>query len=80
MPPRIARLAGLGAYAASLGLLLVFALLLFGTRGSRFAGMDATMRMMTWIAVGGVIVALVLVHVMFARKLLDVARDLRDVP
>lgn len=80
MPPRIARLAGLGAYAASLGLLLVFALLMFGTRGSRFSGMDATSRAMTWIAVGGVIVALVLVHVMFARKLLDVARDVRDAP
>lgn len=80
MPPRIARLAGLGAYGATLGLLLVFALFVFGTRRTQFSGMDGTMRAMSWIAVGGVFVALILVHAMFGRKLLNVSKEVHELP
>lgn len=74
MPPHIARLAGLGAYAASAGFLLLAALFVFATRPTPFSGMDSTMRAMTWIAVIGVIVALVAVHLMLGRRLLKLAR------
>lgn len=78
MPPKIARLAGLGALGASAGLLALFALVVFVTRGTPHSGMDAAMRAMTWIAVGGVIVALVAVHVMIGRRLLNVAAGRRE--
>lgn len=78
MPPHIARLAGLGAYAASVGLLVLAALFVFATRPTRFSGMDPTMRAMTWISVIGVIVALVAVHVMLGRRLLKLARGERE--
>jgi hypothetical protein len=78
MPPRIARLAGLGAIGASAGLLALLALLVFGTRPTEYSGMDGTTRWMTWIAVAGVILALVAVHVMLGRRLLNVARELRE--
>lgn len=78
MPPRIARLVGLGAYAASAGLVALAALFMFVTRPTRFSGMDSTMRAMTWIAVIGVIIALVAVHVMLGRRLLKVASGERE--
>lgn len=78
MPPRIARLAGLGALGASAGLLALLALLVFGTRPTPSSGMDGTTRVMTWIAVVGVILALVAVHVMIGRRLLNVAKELRE--
>jgi len=78
MPPHIARLAGLGAYAASAGLLLLAALVVFGTRPTPFSGMDSTMRAMTWIAVIGTIVGLVAVHVVLGRRLMKLARGERE--
>ena len=74
MPPHIARLAGFGAFAASAGFLALAALFMFATRPTPFSGMDATMRAMSWIAVIGVIVALVAVHLLLGRRLLKLAR------
>ncbi len=74
MPPRIARLAGLGAFAAAGGLTLVFLLFVFITRPTPFAGMDATLRFIAWLSVAGVILALLGVHLVIGRQLLAVAR------
>lgn len=80
MPPRIARLTGLGALGASAGLVVLYLLFAFATRPGAHAGMDATNRVLTWLSVGGVVLALVLVHVLLGRRLLAIARGDRDVP
>ena len=74
MPPRIAKLAALGAFGACGGLAAFYALFLFVTRPSGFAGMDPTLRFIAWFSVAGVIVALLGVHVVFGRQLLALAR------
>lgn len=80
MSPRIARLAGLGALGAAAGLLLLFLLLVFGTRPALYAGLDGTQRLLTWIAFGGIIAALIAVHVLIGRQLLAASRGERPAP
>lgn len=74
MPPKFAKLAGLGAFGAGAGLLALFAFLVFLTRPMRTGGIDTTNAIVTWIALGGLFVALILVHVMLGRRLLVLAR------
>ena len=74
MPPKYARLAGLGAFGAGAGLLALFAFLVFLTRPAPLGGIDATNAIVTWISLGGLFVALILVHVMIGRRLLMLAR------
>lgn len=74
MPPKYARLAGLGAFGASAGLLALFAMLVVLTRPARLGGIDATNAMVTWISLGGLFVALILVHVMIGKRLLQLAK------
>lgn len=80
MSPRIARLAGIGALAAGAGLVVLFVLFAFSTRPGAYAGMDDTSRVLTWLSVGGIVVALVAVHVLFGRQLLAVSRGERSQP
>ena len=75
MPPRIARLAGLGAFGACAGLAALYALFVFVTRPGVSSGLDATSRFLTWFTVAGVVLALVLVHAVIGRQLLQLARD-----
>lgn len=74
MPPRIARLAGLGAFAACAGIAALYLLVLFGTRPTPASGMDGTLRFITWLSVGGVFLALLGIHVLLGRRLLLLAR------
>jgi hypothetical protein len=74
MPPRIARLAGLGALAACGGIAMLFALFVYITRPGPMAGMDGTNRLIAWLSVAGVLLALLLVHVVLGRRLLALAR------
>ena len=74
MPPRIARLAGLGAFGACAGIAALYLLFLFGTRPTLGSGMDGTNRFITWLSVGGVFLALLGVHVMLGRRLLALGR------
>jgi hypothetical protein len=74
MPPKIARLAGLGALAACGGIAAVYALFLFVTRPSPSSGLDGTERFLAWFTVAGVILALIGVHVVLGRQLLLLAK------
>lgn len=74
MPPRLARLAGLGAFGAAAGIAALFALFVFVTRPAPTAGMDGTLRVLSWLSVAGVLLALIGVHYMVGRKLLALAR------
>ena len=74
MPPKIARLAGLGAFAVCAGLAATYALFLYITRPSGSAGLDAPERFVAWFAVAGVLVALAVVHVAIGRQLMILAR------
>ena len=74
MPPKIAKLAGLGAFGACAGLLALFLGLVFITRPVSSGGIDAINAAVTWIAVGGLIVALIVVHVAIGKQLLLLAK------
>jgi hypothetical protein len=74
MPPRIARLAGLGAFAACGGIAALYALFLFITRPGPTSGMDGTSRAIAWMSVAGVLLALLGVHLVLGRQLLALAR------
>jgi hypothetical protein len=74
MPPKIARLAGIGAFGACAGIAALYLLIVWGTRPDGWSGMDGTLRFITWLSVGGVFLALLGVHVMLGRRLLALAR------
>lgn len=78
MPPRIAKLAGLGAFGACAGIAALYLLVVWGTRptatSGATSGMDGTLRFITWLSVGGVFLALLGIHVMLGRRLLDLGR------
>ena len=74
MPPKIARLAGLGAFAACAGIAALFLLFVYGTRPTASAGMDGTLRFVSWLAVAGVLLALLGVHLLIGRRLLALSR------
>ena len=80
MPPRTARLAGLGALGAAAGLLVLAALFGIVTRPGPYAGLDTPSRALAWGGVAGVLLALSLVHVVLGRQLLAVARGDRPEP
>ena len=77
MPPKIAKLVGLGAFAACGGIVALFLLFVFGTRPDPSAGMDGTSRFIAWLSVAGVLLALLGVHVLLGRQLLALARGER---
>jgi len=70
MLPKIAKLAGLGAFGACAGLLGLYLLLVFLTRPQSSGGIDIVNAVVAWIALGGLFAALIVVHVMIGRRLL----------
>lgn len=74
MPPKIARLAGFGAFAACGGFAAVYMLFLYITRPTTSAGLDSPERFLAWFTVAGVVLALLGVHVVMGRQLLALAR------
>lgn len=75
MPPKIARLAGLGAFGACAGMLALFALLIFGTRSTRLGGMTGTLSAVTWISLALVFAALIAVHIALGKQLMHIGND-----
>jgi hypothetical protein len=80
MPPKIARLAGFGAFAACAGIAALYVLFLYITRPTPWSGMDGTLRLIAWMSVAGVLLALLGVHVLFGRQLIALARGERTTP
>lgn len=74
MPPKIARLAGLGAFAVSVVLFALIVLFIVWTLPTSSSGLDGTERFLSWFGVGGVLLALIGVHIVIGRQLLAVAR------
>ena len=74
MPPKFARLAGLGAFAACGGFVLLFVLLAWVSRHTPTGGMMPVLSWVTWVSVALVVLALIGVHVYLGRQLLRLAR------
>jgi len=77
MPPKIARLAGLGAFGACAGLVSLYLVLVYITRPSGRGGIDVVNAAVVWIALGGLVVALIIVHVVIGKQLLRLAQGPR---
>ena len=80
LSPSIARLAGLGAFGVAAAILALLAFALWGSRPNvpgETGGIDAINTTITWIAFTTIALALILVHVVFARQLLAEARGVR---
>lgn len=74
MPPRLARLAGWGAFAACAGLVALYGLLVYLTRPMPLSGLDLTNAVVVWVSLGGVFAALIVLHVAIGRQLLRLGR------
>ena len=79
MPKTIARLLGLGAYAVCAGLLALFAVAAFYSRHTPTGGIDPVTEHVTWMSMGGVVLAIIGVHLYLGRQLLLLAR-VNDAP
>ena len=70
MPPKIARLAGLGAYAASAGIAVIFLFVSWGSRHTALGGMTTALAWVTWISLFVVTVLLIAAHVAIGKQLM----------
>ena len=72
----IQRQAGLGAFGAAAGIAALFVLFVVLTVPGSGTGMDRTNAFVAWISVGGVALALIVVHVLIGRVLVrEAARE-----
>ena len=80
MPPKYARLAGLGALGACAGFVALYLYVSYLSRHTATGGMMPVLSVITWISVGLVVLALIGLHVVLAKQLLSLARgDARPV-
>ena len=75
MPPRLAKLAGLGAFGAIALFVALFALIAYASFPRDGGGIDNTLAAVTWISIGVVIVAMAALHIVLGRQLLELGRD-----
>jgi len=74
MPPRVARLAGLGAFGACAAFVALYLFVSKISRPSRTGGMMPALSVVTWISLGMVVLALIGVHILLGRQLLALAK------
>jgi TRAP-type C4-dicarboxylate transport system permease small subunit len=74
MPPKIARLAGLGALAACGAFAALFLYVAYISRHTATGGMMPALSVVSWISVGIVVVALIAVHIAIGKQLLYIGR------
>jgi hypothetical protein len=73
---QVAKLAGLGAYGAIAGMSAAYAAFIMFTAPTAGSGLDMTNSLVTWISVGGVLIALIAGHITIARQLLRLSQGL----
>jgi hypothetical protein len=73
MPPKIARLAGLGAFSACAAFVALYAFVSFLSRHTPTGGMMPALSAVTWISLGLVVLALIGLHVALGKQLLALA-------
>lgn len=73
MPPKIARLAGLGAYGACALFIVIYAYVAYLGRHTSTGGVLPIMSVVVWISLGLVVVALIAVHIAIGKQLLYIA-------
>src|SRR5215475_12829786 len=71
MPPKVARLAGLGAFGACAAFVALYLFVSKISSPSPTGGMMPALSAVTWISLGLVLLALIGVHILFGRQLLD---------
>jgi hypothetical protein len=70
MPPKYAKLAGLGAYGACAGMMALFALLILLTRPG--VGLLPALSYVTWLSLAVVFAALIGAHLVIAKQLMHI--------
>ena len=73
MPPKIARLAGLGAFGACAFFVALYAYVAWISRHTPTGGMMMSLSVVTWISLALVVIALIAVHVAIGKQLMQVA-------
>jgi hypothetical protein len=68
---QFSRLAALGAVGVSLGAIALYLLVGFISRPTGTGGMDSTQSVVVWISLAIPIIAIVVVHLVYAKVLLD---------
>src|SRR6185312_5333422 len=74
MPPKIARLAGLGAFGACAGFVALFAFVAWLSAPTPTGGINSGLSIVVWVSLALVVVALIGVHVAIGKQLLHVAK------
>lgn len=73
MPPKIARLVGLGAFGACAGFVALYAYVAFLSRHTPTGGMMPALSAVVWISLALVVLGLIAVHVVLGKQLLRLA-------
>ena len=73
MPPKIARLAGLGAFGACALFVALYAFVAYISRHTTYGGMMPALSAVTWISLALVVLALIAVHVVLGKQLMQLA-------
>ncbi len=71
------RLAAYGAFGVIAGLFALLAWMVWLTIPGPDSGVDATNAVLTWVSIGGIVLVLSAVHLVYARVLLDWSRSPR---
>ena len=74
MPPKVARLAGLGAFGACAAFVALYVFVSKISRPSSTGGIMPALSVVTWISLGMVVLALIGVHILIGRQLLALAK------
>ena len=74
MPPKIARLAALGAFGACAGMIALFALTMWFTRHTPTGGMTTDLAIELWISLAVVFAALIAAHIAIGKQLMEMAK------
>ena len=74
MPPRVARLVGYGAFGAIALFVVIFLLILLLTLPRSAPGMTTVLDVVTWIAVGMMVLAMITLHIVVGRQLIYIGK------